>query len=329
MDTTLAVGVDLGGTKVVTALVDENGAVIARDRAATGPLTDPSATIAEIAAAVRGVASVAKERVVGVGVGAAGQIDPATGTVRAAPNLGWTDVPLRVELEEALQLPVLVTNDVRAAAWGEWMYGAGQGMTDMVCLFVGTGIGGGIIAGGRLLTGCSGSAGELGHTIVDRNGPRCRCGSQGCLEALAGGWAIAAKAVEAVDSNPEAGGTLLTLAEGDREKLTAELVSQAAHQGDRLAQRLVVQAGEALAVGVASLVNAFNPCMVVLGGGVIEGMPELLQMVQSGVPDRALGPAVASLRIQKAALGENAGVIGAAALARERFGDSDPATTGD
>ena len=320
MDSAFTVGVDLGGTKLATALVDIEGNIAATGRGSTGPQADPSAVIADIVASVREAsATVVGERILAVGVGAAGQIDPTTGTIRSSPNLGWENVPLQSELERALGIPVLVANDVQAAAWGEWRHGAGQGMADIVCLFVGTGIGGGVIAAGHLLVGCGGSAGELGHTIIDRNGPPCRCGNHGCLEALAGGWAIGQRAKEAVATDPGAGAALVALAEGKSENLTAALVAEAAHQSDPLAQRLVAESGEALAVGVASIVNAFNPCVVILGGGVIEGLPELVQTVKEGVLQRALAAAAEQVSIVKAALGGHAGVIGAAAMARERF----------
>ena len=320
MDSAFTVGVDLGGTKVATALVDIEGNIAATGRGSTGPQADPSTVIADIVASVREAsATVAGERILAVGVGAAGQIDPTTGTIRSSPNLGWENVPLQSELERALGMPVLVVNDVQAAAWGEWQHGAGQGMADIVCLFVGTGIGGGVIAAGHLLVGCGGSAGELGHTIIDRNGPLCRCGNHGCLEALAGGWAIAQRAKEAVAADPGAGAALVALARDRSENLTAALVAEAAHQSDPLAQRLVAESGEALAVGVASIVNALNPCVVILGGGVIEGLPELVQTVKEGVPQRALAAAAEQVSIVKAALGGHAGIIGAAAMARERF----------
>ena len=324
---TVTVGIDLGGTKVAIALVDTKGTIVATGRGTTGITADPDATVAAITASVKEIrASVAEAQVIGVGVGAAGQIDPATGTVQASPNLpAWSNMPLQAELEKALDLPVVVANDVQAAALGEWRYGAGQGVTDMVCLFVGTGIGGGVIAAGSLLTGCGGSAGELGHTVIERNGPECRCGNRGHLEAVAGGWAIARRASAAVAADPEAAATLIAMAAGNGDELTAAHVSQAAHQGDPLAQRLVTETGDALSVGIASLVNAFNPCLVVLGGGVVEGLPELVEMAQENVPRYALAVAAEPLRITRAALSEHAGVIGAAALARERFSDAEPA----
>jgi glucokinase len=262
-----------------------------------------------------------------VGVGVAGQVDARSGVVYFAPNLGWREVPLQEELERALELPVIVTNDARAAAWGEWLYGAGQGGNDLVCLFVGTGIGGGMISGGRWLEGCSSMAGELGHITIVADGEPCHCRNRGCLEAYASGWAIAKRAQEAVRADPWAGQTLMALA-GSIGTITAATVSQAYRVGNLLARRIIEETGHYLATGVVSLVNAFNPCRVILGGGVIEGLPELIQIVQEEVQARALEAAVEPLGIVKAALDGDAGVIGAAALTREILKPASPPVTG-
>jgi glucokinase len=321
MGSLLTIGVDVGGTKVEAALVDANGRVLAMRRYPTGPAQRPAGVFRDIVACIQETcAPSAGEPVAGVGVGIAGQVDPATGIVRQAPNLGWKNVSLASELAVALQLPVVVMNDVQAATWGEWLHGAGQGVKDLVCLFVGTGIGAGIVSGGQMLTGCTGSGGELGHITLALDGPRCRCGNRGCLEAFAGGWAIGRRAQIAVARDPTAGKALLALAGGDRRLLTAAHVAEAAHNGDALAQRLVAQTGEALAAGVAAIVNGLNPCLVVLGGGVIEGLPELVGYVERGIRQRALAAAVERLRIARAALGRYAGVVGAAAVARRRLG---------
>jgi glucokinase len=212
-------------------------------------------------------------------------------------------------------LPVVVTNDVRAAAWGEWLHGAGQGCDDLVCLFVGTGIGGGVVSGGRMLAGCSNAAGELGHITVDLHGPQCHCGNQGCLEALAGGWAIARRAQEAIAADPAAGTSLVQMAGGQQKAVTAKIVAQAFHAGDPLAQELVDEVAQALIAGAVGLVNAFNPCRLILGGGVIEGLPELVDRIDQGVCERALEAASAPLQVLPAQLKNDAGVVGAAALA--------------
>jgi glucokinase len=236
--------------------------------------------------------------------------------VRFAPNLGWRDVPLRAELEKSLGLPVVVANDVRAATWGEWLYGAGQGMDDLICLFVGTGIGGGIISGGRLLEGYSNSAGELGHMTVVVGGRKCHCPNQGCLEAYAGGWAIAERAQEALQLNPSSGQNMIALA-GSVENITATTVSQAFRSGDSVARWLVEETSQYLTAGIVSIINAFNPGLLVLGGGVIRGLPELVQTVEQGLRRQALEVAVEGVKVVPGALEGQSGVIGAAALARK------------
>jgi glucokinase len=310
-----SVGVDLGGTKVEVAHVDADGHLQRRLRRPTDVKDGPKAVKLEIVDAVRELVEGAGSPPAGVGIGVAGQIEAGSGVVRFAPNLDWHDVPFQADLGEALGLPVVVTNDVRAAAWGEWLHGAGRGCDDLVCLFVGTGIGGGVVSGGQMLSGCSNTAGELGHIVIDLGGPTCHCGNRGCLEALAGGWAIARRARETVTEEEGSGARLLQMANGQPEALTAEMVAQAAHQGDPLAQEIVNQAGEALVAGAISLVNAFNPCRLILGGGVMEGLPEWVARIEKGVRQRALATALAPLQVLPAQLHNDAGVIGAAALA--------------
>jgi glucokinase len=310
-----AIGVDLGGTKVEVAQVDREGQVRQRLRRATDVKDGPAAIEAEIVAAVRELHESTGSSPAGVGVGVAGQIEPASGVVHFAPNLDWHDVPLQADLSRTLRLPVVVTNDVRAAAWGEWLHGAGQGCDDLVCLFVGTGIGGGVVSGGRMLSGCNNAAGELGHITVDLHGPLCHCGNQGCLEALAGGWAIARRAQEAIAADPAAGSSLVQMAGGQQTAVTAKIVAQAAHAGDPLARELVDEVAQALIAGAVGLVNAFNPCRLILGGGVIEGLPELIDRVDQGVCERALEAASTPLQVLPAQLKNDAGVVGAAALA--------------
>src|SRR5215510_5197634 len=240
----VTIGVDLGGTKVETAVVDDSGRVVASRRHPTDPDSGYRAVIDAIIESVN--VFVGRYPVKGVGVGVAGQIDTAAGTVRFAPNLKWTDVPLGPELSQALGLPAVVVNDVQAAAWGEFRHGAGRGATDMVALFVGTGIGGGIVEGGRLMKGDAGAAGELGHTTVVAGGRKCHCPNHGCLEAYAGGWAIADRAREAIAQNGQAGRQLLSLA-GRAENITAAMVSQAYHDADPLSVQLIEETARYLA----------------------------------------------------------------------------------
>src|SRR3990172_6927578 len=314
------VGVDLGATKIEVAQVDQEGHLNQRMVLPTDVRGGPAAVISEILAAVKELQERADSPPAGVGVGVAGQVERDSGVLRFAPNLGWHNVPLQVESSKESGLPVIVTNDVRAATWGEWIHGAGKGCDDLVCLFVGTGIGGGVVSGGQMLSGCSNTAGELGHTTIDFHGPPCHCGNIGCLEAHAGGWAVARRAQEEIRNDPVAGAYLLKKVNGHHHAVNAKIVSQAAGEHDPLARLLVDEVAQALVAGTVSLVNAFNPCRLILGGGVIEGLPELVDRIALGINRFALKAASESLQVLPAKLHNDAGVIGAASLAMHSFG---------
>ena len=315
-----AIGVDLGGTKVEVAVVNAGGKILQRLKQPTNVETGPERIMAAIAGMVQQLQDRGpKTPPAGVGVGVAGQINAATGLVRFAPNLNWREIPFRERLQTALTLPVVVTNDVRAATWGEWRHGAGQGVQDLICLFIGTGIGGGVVSGGRMLEGCTNTAGELGHITTDLNGPSCTCGHRGCLEALAGGWAIARRAREAIRDDPTAGKAFLQAA-GLKEPVAPEdvnaaVVAAAARAHDPLARRLVDEVARALIAGTVSLVNAFNPCRLILGGGVMAGLPELTGRIEAGIRGAALNASSEGLEVMGARLKGDAGVVGAATLA--------------
>ncbi|MCP8322620.1 MAG: ROK family protein [Candidatus Methylarchaceae archaeon HK02M2] len=310
-------GVDLGGTKVKTALVDVNGQILSAHKYPTHPEKGSDKIITDILTSIDECLDKARQEAKVLGIGIAGQVD-FKGVVHYAPNLKWRNVPLKEKLEEKLGLPVIVVNDVRAATWGEWRYGSGKGVDDLIVLFVGTGIGGGVISGGKILVGCSNTGGELGHITIVYGGRSCRCPNMGCLEAYAGGWAIAERAQEAVRSDPEAWQYLTSLA-GSIENITAATVGHAYREGDQKAHQLVKETGQYLAAGAVSIVNAFNPCLFVLGGGVIEGLPDLIQIVENFTRKKALESALKNLKFVKAALGDDAGVIGAAALAQNKI----------
>ncbi|MGA2402248.1 MAG: ROK family protein [Syntrophobacteraceae bacterium] len=318
-----AIGIDLGGSKIALGVVDEEGRLLGKLRYDTDTRGGPGAVIKQI---VKGVAQLERESAIspsGIGIGVAGQVNPETGDVLFAPNLDWHDVPLGADVEKGCAIPVVVTNDVRAALWGEWIFGAGRGAGDLLCVFIGTGIGGGIVCGGRVLEGCSNTAGEIGHITVDLSGPLCTCGNRGCMEALAGGWAIARRTRESVEADPVTGGTILRMAGGRVEDITAKTLAQAFHAGDALAGEIIKEVTDALAAGIAALVNALNPCQIILGGGVIEGMPELVSHIDKGVRRRALSAATGRLAVCASKLGNDAGIIGAAALAMRTFSGSD------
>jgi len=315
-----AIGVDLGGTKIEAALVNGNGVIEHRVRVKTDVKDGVKSIQKQLVQVVRQVLEDKKEtEPVGVGIGVAGQIEKDTGKVIYAPNLNWSDVPLKENIENGLKLPVHVINDVRAAAWGEWLHGSGKNSSDMVCVFVGTGIGGGIVSGGRMLTGHSNSAGEIGHMTISVDGPKCHCGNRGCFEALAGGWAIAQRAQNMLQEEKYHNSAIIEKASGNMEDITAKMVVESYHEGDAAANHLMSKVTNDLASGLISMVNAFNPEYLVLGGGVIEGMPEMIDRVKSIIKERALKVSTKDLKVVPADLHNDSGVIGAAALAMQLF----------
>jgi glucokinase len=308
-------GVDLGGTKVKTALVDNTGRIVSEHKYPTQAKKGVQAVISDIVTCINECLDKSREKAQALGIGVAGQVT-REGRVQYAPNLNWRNVSLKEILETKLGLPVVVINDVRAATWGEWCYGSGKGVRDLVVLFIGTGIGGGVLMDEHMIEGCSNTGGELGHMTIVTDGRKCHCPNSGCLEAYAGGWAIAERAQIAVEKYPQAGQELIALA-GKIDTITAATVTQSFREGGSFASRLVQETVTYLSAGVVSIVNAFNPCLIVLGGGVIEGLPQLVEMVEKKVKRRALTAATEGLRFVKATLGDNAGVVGAAVLARD------------
>ena len=310
-----AVGVDLGGTKILSALVDDGGVVHQRHRMAT-PQQGPDSVVTAIAESVQSVlraSRVGHGDVVGVGVGAPGPLDPLSGVVFQPPNLaGWYNVPLADLLRQRVKLPVCVENDANAAALGEWWVGAGRGVHDLVYITVSTGIGGGLIINDALVHGVSGTAGEIGHMTIDIHGPRCVCGNTGCLEVLASGKAIARMAREAIAARRST--KVLDLAGGDAERMTAELVAAAARQGDAVAREVFDQAGTYVGVAVASLLNLLNPAKVVIGGGVSKAGDLLFDPVRRTARERAFERPARDADIVPSALGDDVGVVGTAAV---------------
>jgi len=309
------VGVDLGGTKILTALVDSRGRILGRVREAT-PRTGPEAVVETIVETVRRVlkeGNVEQESLRGIGVGAPGPSDPASGVVFEPPNLpGWHDVPLAQMLTGRLALKATVENDANAAALGEHWMGAGRGIDDLIYITISTGVGGGLIFRGRLYHGVSGTAGEVGHMVIDPTGPRCPCGRMGCLEALASGTAIARDARAAV---AEGRPTSLSAAGAS---LSAIDVARAAREGDPLAREIFTRAARYVGIGVTNLVNLLNPAMVIIGGGVSGAGDLLFAPVRRIVREEAFERPGAAVQIVPAALGDDAGVVGAAAVALER-----------
>lgn len=310
-------GLDIGATKVSAAVVADDGRILSHGGRALHDNEGSDAVIDDLIQVVR--RSLRDDGPpIAVGVGVAGQVDPGTGVVLHAPNLRWRDVPLGSVLSSEFGCPVVVENDVRAATVGEWRHGAGRGARDLLCVFVGTGIGGGVISDGRLLQGAAHALGEVGHSLLVSGGRRCHCPARGCLEAYVGGWAIGERAREQVRSDPDRGAGLLRRA-GSEEAIDARAVGESALAGDPLSRVIMAETGEYLASGLVGLVNAFNPALVLLGGGVIEGYPALVDVVSERVRTQCQPPAARAVTISRARLGHDATLIGAAELARARL----------
>ncbi|HEV7590192.1 MAG TPA: ROK family protein, partial [Longimicrobium sp.] len=315
-DGRIALGVDVGGTKTEILLAGRGGRVLAETRIPTDPEGGAEATLRHAAAAAREAFGAAMDDAAAVGVSVAGQVG-RRGMLLGAPNLGWTGVDVRRLAIAAFGLPTVVVNDVRAATWAEWRLGAGRGVRDLVVLFVGTGVGGGAVIGGRLLEGADGIAGELGHLTVVAGGRKCHCGNLGCLEAYCGGWALEERASQAALADPAAGAALLRLA-GSAEAITGEVIAAARKAGDALATRLVDETADVLGAAVVGLVNALNPRRVILGGGVMDGFPDLLYRATAAVHARALPAARQRVEIVRAGLADDAPALGAADFALVR-----------
>jgi glucokinase len=316
------VGIDLGGTKIYTALADHRGRVCAETRIPTGAREGPGAVIGRIVESVRRVmqeAGVGQGEVAALGIGSPGPLDPESGVVYSSPNLqGWTDVPLRDRLREGTGIPVWLDNDANLGALGEYNFGAGRGSKNMLYVTVSTGIGAGIIIDGRIYRGSGGGAGEAGHMVISPGGPLCGCGRKGCLEALASGTAMAARAAELVSAGR--GRAILDEAGNDPGCITAAAVSRAARAGDPEAAGIITEAGSFLGMGMAGLINIFNPDRLVMGGGALEAGSLLWGSMTRELAARALGPALREVAVVKASLEGRSGLLGAVALALDACG---------
>ena len=320
------VGVDMGATKVLIALVDGEGRILARKKRSTQPEKGPDRCIDRmvdgILAAARG-GDVPIERIEAIGIGAPGPLDPDRGVILSAPNLKWTDVPLKDRIEERVGRPVFVDNDVNIGTLGEYVAGAGQGVSDLVGIFVGTGIGGGLILDGAVYGGFNGTAGEIGHMVILKDGPLCGCGSRGCLEALASRTAIVRDIRAAIEAGEAS--VLPELVGEDLSEIRSSVLARALRKKDPVAVRVLEEAARHLGIAVANIVNVLSPEMVVLGGGVMEAMgSHLLPIVQDTAKAYAFPQAMREVKIVAAALGDDAGVLGAAELARRKIREGGP-----
>jgi glucokinase len=310
-----AIGVDLGGTNLRFGLVREDEKIISRRRTGTMAAEGVDIVLERLTGGIQTLARKAQAdgmKIAGIGIGVPGIISAKEGIVRLSPNLpGWEDIPLRARLMESFQYPVHVENDANAYALGEYWFGAGKGSSCMVCITLGTGVGGGIILGGDIWRGADGMAGEVGHITVNPDGPLCPCGNRGCLERYSSATAVIEMAHAAA-----AGGGNTTLKDLKKSGLiTAEAVADAAKKGDRAACRIFFEAGKYLGIAIADLINLLNIECVVIGGGMAGAWDLFIGPLKEEVSSRAFKIPAKRCRIVRGRLKDEAGVLGAAGLA--------------
>lgn len=309
------IGIDVGGTNVKIALVDEKGRIIYSNSVPTRAEMGYEYTVNNIKQAIYDLLKETKleaKNIEGIGFGFPGQVDYKSGVVRLAPNIpGWVDVPIAKLIEDEFHIPTRVDNDVRCAALGELNFGAGKGCQNLICITVGTGIGSGLIINGKLVRGASNAAGEIGHIKLQmHDGPICGCGDTGCLEAFASGPSIVAMAEDYIK-----GGKSTKFREmANSNDITPFIVAEAAKAGDPVARRIFTIMGEYIGIGMASVVNLLNPERIIVGGGVADAGDILMTPLKETLKKRAMKIAGEAVEVVPAQLGNTAGVIGASLL---------------
>ena len=309
------IAVDLGGTNIRVAAINTAGEIMRRISRPCRAQEGKEAVIELLLSAVEDVYRGHQCPPQGIGIGAAGAIDLKSGTITQSPNLpGWDKVPLKKLLTDRLpfRATVFMENDANAAALGEYWKGSGEGTTTMVCLTLGTGIGGGVIVDGRLLHGADGMASELGHITIDPHGPTCNCGNTGCLEALASATAIRRRMVEALRSGQTS--TVTDLCKEALDTITAKMIADAARGGDAFSRHVYREMGTYLGIGLATLINVFNPEKIIIGGQVAKAWDLFIDEAKNEIANRALRVPGQRAKLLPAQCGDDAGLIGAAYL---------------
>ncbi len=311
----LALVLDLGGSWVRVALVTADGDLLWKERKSTASQEGGTAVVARVDELLQqGIVEAGERGLAGIGMALAGPVDPETGIMYSPPNNpGLDGVSLKAIWEKRVSCPVLVGNDATLAALGEYSYGAGVGARTLVYITVSTGIGGGVVVDGRPLMGAHGMAAELGHMKVQRNGPICQCGHDGCLESLASGTAISEMARKLLEEGGVS--TLGEMVAGDTARISAETVFEAAEQGDVMSRDILLDVAQALGLGLVNVLHIFNPDVIVLGGGVSTNWDYLRPAVQSFIDANAMDHVLKmGFRLEVSSLGDDIGLLGAAAL---------------
>ncbi|WP_319559015.1 ROK family protein [Marispirochaeta sp.] len=323
MGTVYWIGFDLGGTKMIASLLDENYAILGRVKKRTDPHEGNSAVLKRIAAAIEEViltSGVPRSAIKGIGFAAPGPMDREAGIMISTPNLGFENIPIRSYLEEEAGIKVCLDNDVNAGTFGEFIKGAGKGYRHLLGVFLGTGIGGGLIINGQMYRGANGNAGEVGHMILQTDGPLCGCGQYGCLEALASRRSLAKDAVALASSGKAP--VLLNMAGTDIAGYKSGVFAKALKKQDPAAKEIIKRGAFYLGIGLANCVNMLNPEAIILGGGLVEklGTPFLKQIVKS-LRAHSLPGLIEDVKVMAAELGDDAALVGSAALAALEFKD--------
>jgi glucokinase len=316
------IGVDIGGTSIRAARFSgDNHVPTTKTKIPTQATKGVEAVLQRVEMAIREVAGDQLEQIAGIGLALPGPLDPHTGVLIEAPNLpGWENLPLQSSMSKRVGRPVFIGNDANLAALGEWKFGAGRGHDDVLYLTVSTGIGGGVISSGRMLVGARGLAAEVGHMLAIPDGPLCGCGQRGHLEAVASGTAIARVARAKLKAGDGSDSKIWELAGGDLDNITGAVVGAAATAGDEFATRLIAEAGTFIGRTLASLLHAYNPSIVIFGGGVSLVGDIILNPVRAAVRQYAMSEAYwRTCPIVLAALGDDSGLVGAGVLAMEEI----------
>ena len=312
----LLLGIDIGGTNIKLALIDKKAHIRGKSIFSTTSFRGKVALIDEIVREIEELlagCSTSKKNIIGVGVGAPGAVDIRSGTVHYFTNIpDWREVPLGNILKKRLGLPVFVDNDVNVMALGELFFGAGIGAKNMLCITLGTGVGGGLILDGHLYRGSNYAAGEFGHMPINITGPKCKCGSWACVETYVGNSYIIKDVIAKIKRGKKT--KIKELVAGDISKITPEIISEAAEAGDKFAQNVWEGVGEKIGIGLAGVVNLLNLEKIVIGGGIAEAGRVLFDSIKKTIHERAMKLPAKTVRIVKARLGYDAGVIGAATL---------------
>ncbi len=311
----LTLGIDLGGTGIKLGLVEPSGKLTHHHMVSTPSKNDPRHTVELIIFEAQQLLKKTKgKKIKGIGIGAAGDIDPQRGVVRISPNLNWKNVPLKALISKHLHYPIRVDNDANVASWAAFVVEAKRKVKNLICVTVGTGVGGGIVLNGELYHGATGSAGEIGHMTLYPEGVLCNCGNRGCLERYVGARAMAEEARRAIETGVST--SITDLVRGDLSQISPYVLQQAARKGDKLSQQLWDQAGQHLGIGLASLVNVLNPEWIILAGGLSRAGDLLLSPLKQTLHKRSFPTPGSAVKLVVSKLDQHLGVVGAGLIAQ-------------